>query len=214
MRHVLIPPRDKGKEGFTLMEMVITLSVIAILTAIMVPIISNNIQSARFTRASSDVATIGKAMMAFRKDTAQWPVYEAGGASNDLLFSDQDATNDGIPDNGALPTYADWALIGNNQCLSLAYNLIANSSGLYNQGPSADGLPAWNGPYLSEVRVDPWGMPYVVNAHWLFTDTDPGTPGFQYNSAYVFSAGPGSALETTFNGVSLANSNDITFRLQ
>jgi prepilin-type N-terminal cleavage/methylation domain-containing protein len=212
MRHVLIIRRDKGKEGFTLMEVVITLSVIAILTAIMVPIISNNIQSARFTRANSDVTTLGKAMLEFRKDTTRWPVYEAGGASNQLLFSDQDATNDGIPDNRALPTGTGWG-IGAGQCLSLAYNLISNSSG-YDQGPSPDGLPAWNGPYLSEVRVDPWGAPYVVNSHWLFTDTDPGTPGFQFNSAYVFSAGPGSVLETAFGGAPPADSNDITFRLQ
>lgn len=214
MRHALFFPRVTGKEGFTLMEMVITLSVIAILTAIMVPIISNNIQSARFARASSDVATLGKAMAEFRKDTSRWPAYEAGGASNDILFSDQDATNDGIPDNGAIPTDAGWGAIGIGQRLSLAYNLIANSSGLYPQGPSTEGLPAWNGPYLSEVRVDPWGTPYVVNSRWLFTDLDAGTPGFQYNNAYVLSAGPGSVLETAFGGAPPADSNDITFRLQ
>ncbi len=212
MRQTLIIRRDTRKEGFTLMEVVITLSVIAILTAIMVPIISNNIESARFGRASSDVATLGKAMVEFRKDTSRWPAFEAGGASNDLLFSDHDAGNDGIPDNGALPTGTNWN-IGSGQCLSLAYNLINNSSG-YDQGPSPDGLPAWNGPYLSEVRVDPWGVPYVVNSHWLFTDTDAGTPGFQYNNAYVLSAGPGRALETAFGGVPPADSNDITFRLQ
>lgn len=205
MRHVLIPPRDKGKEGFTLMEMVITLSVIAILTAIMVPIISNNIQSARFTRASSDVATLGKAVTAFRNDTAQWPVYEAGGASNQLLFSDHDANNDWIPDNSEIPAGPNWN-IAIDERLSLEYNLISNSSGLYNQGPSAEGLPAWNGPYLSETRVDPWGAPYVVNSRWLY--------GVGGSGVYVLSAGPGSALETPFGGSPPADSNDITFRLQ
>lgn len=213
MRQTFVFPREKGKEGFTLMEVVITLSVIAILTAIMVPIISNNIQSARFTRASSDVTTIGKAMVEFRKDTAQWPAYEAGGASNQLLFSDHDANNDWTPDNSTIPMGPGWN-IAVGQRLSLEYNLVTNSSGLYNQGPRADDLPSWNGPYLSETRVDPWGAPYVVNSHWLFTDTDPGTPGFQYNSAYVFSAGPGSVLETAFGGAPPADSNDITFRLQ
>ena len=213
--YILILNREKGKDGFTLMEVVITLSIIAILAAVMVPIISNNIQSARYSRASSDVATIGKAMVQFRKDTARWPVYEAGGAANQLLFSDHDADNNGVPDNSSIPLGTGWN-IASGSCLSLDYNLINNSSALYNLGPRADGLPSWNGPYLSETRLDPWGAPYVVNAQWLYTDIDPVADGFQYLNAYVFSAGPGSpaTLNTAFNGTPPADSNDITFRLQ
>ncbi|MCP5108393.1 MAG: prepilin-type N-terminal cleavage/methylation domain-containing protein [bacterium] len=191
--------------GFTMIEAVIVIAVLAILGAIMVPIISNNISSARLARAGSDTATIGKAIVQFRKDTALWPI-EEGGNRRRLLFSDTDATNDGNPDNSAIP--AGWNGIAAGERLSLEYNLIINAEN-YTRGPSAEGTPVWNGPYLSETRVDPWGNPYVVNSEWFYNLVG-------NNGVYVLSAGEGrpASIETPWGGVPPAGTDDITYRVQ
>jgi prepilin-type N-terminal cleavage/methylation domain-containing protein len=200
------PSKEIKRSGFTMIEAVITIAVIAILAAVLIPLISQNIQSARHARAGSDVSTIGKAILQFRQDTARWPVWFGGGARL-LLFGDLDATNDGIPDTSAIPP--GWDAIPQANRLSLNYHLLgynfAVADNVHN-GPSPTGLPSWNGPYITDIKPDPWGNPYVVNAQWL------GGNG----SVYVLSAGPGrpASIETPFNGSPPADSDDITFRLQ
>jgi len=185
--------------GFTMIEVVITIAVVAILAAVLVPMISQNIQSARHARAASDVATLGKAIVQFRQDTSLWPIYSAAVPMN-LLYSDTAAT---IP-----PT---WDVDGGGQNLSMAthlmaYNINAVNAGITN-GPSTTGTPSWNGPYLSGLSADPWGNSYVVNCQHLSTGA---------GNVYVLSAGPGrpANIETPFNGAPPGGSDDIFFQIQ
>lgn len=198
--------KKEVESGFTMIETVITIAVIVILAAILVPLISQNIQSARHARAASEVSTVGKVIVQFRKDTARWPVW-FGGGQRLLLFGDQDATNDGNPDTSSIPP--GWNAIPAGSRLSLNYHLISYNFGVgdnVSNGPSPQGLPSWNGPYITDIKPDPWGNPYVVNAQWL------GGLG----NVYVLSAGPArpANIETPFNGSPPADSDDITFRLQ
>lgn len=191
------------RRGFTLIEVVITLSIIAIVGAIIIPMIANNIRLARVARAQSDTAAIGKAIIQFRGDTALWPVSE-GGADHRLLFSDADVNNDGAPDNSVIP--GSWSVIPAAQRLSLHYHLVNNGNNIP-RGPSRDGGPAWNGPYLTQMAADPWGRPYVVNSEWLYNGG--------VNPVFVLSAGEGNppAIDTLFNGQA-ATGDDIVFRIQ
>jgi len=193
------------EKGFTMIEAVITIAVVVILAAILIPLVSQNINSARFARASSEVNTIGKAIFQFRQDMAVWPLY-AGASPRRLLFGDTDNDNNGVPGNTTLP--AGWDTIPVGQRLSLYYNLIENRNGY--SGPSARSGVSWNGPYLQEIHPDPWGNPYLVNSEWLYTSTTPP------NNVYVLSAGPGRppTVETAFTGNMPAGSDDIIFRLQ
>jgi prepilin-type N-terminal cleavage/methylation domain-containing protein len=190
--------------GFTMIEVVITIAVVTILTAVLVPLISRNIESARLARAGSDVATIGKAILQFRKDTARWPVWQGTQATGYLLYSAGGGGNIVIP--------GPWgSSVAASNRMSLDSHLVQfnlSATGVA-QGPSSSGAPSWNGPYLSTVAQDPWGNAYVVNSQWLVTPT-------AGNSVYVLSAGPDrpSGIETTFAGVIPANSDDITFRIQ
>jgi prepilin-type N-terminal cleavage/methylation domain-containing protein len=198
---------NRKRGGFTMIEVVITIAVVAILAAILVPLISQNITSARLARAGSESSTIGKAIVQFRKDTGAWPIY-VGAAVRALLFSDTDTDGVDGPDNSTVPAL--WAPHVSDS-LSMVYHLTQYNIDGYNagisNGPSATGGPAWNGPYLSAVKPDPWGFPYLVNAQWL-------NPAVGSGNVYVLSPGPNKAIETPFNGAPPANSDDITFRLQ
>ncbi len=197
--------REKSR-GFTMIEMVITLAVVAILAAVLVPLISNNIQSARFARAGSDVSTIGKAIVQFRQDTGQWPIYD-GTTPRRLLYSDRN----GVAGTAVFPAgpgaTTEWADIAAVNSLSLSFHLVSYNIGAkgVQRGPSANPVN-WNGPYLSMVQLDPWGNSYMVNAEYLG-----GT-----NSVYVISAGSErpALIDQTFNGNPPADSNDVFFRIQ
>ena len=151
-----------------------------------------------------NVNTIGKAIVQFYKDMAAWPV-RRGATNMQLLFADLDATNDGIPDTSAIP--APWNAITAANRISLEFNLVNNANN-YPRAQVIEGV-SWNGPYLSSVRPDPWGNPYMVNAQWLWDTTT-------IRNVYVLSAGPArpASVETPFNGVFPAGSDDIVFRIQ
>lgn len=192
-------------KGFTMIEVVITLAVVAILAAILVPIISQNIQSARSARASADVNTIGKAIVQFHQDMGKWPVERVSGGSNmSLLFADTDIDSNGVPDTSTIP--AIWNTIPAANCLSLYHNLV-NNVNAYSSIQVTESI-SWNGPYLSSVPPDPWGNPYLVNAQWLWTAGG--------GNVYVLSPGPRrpAHVETPFNGTPPADSDDIVFRIQ
>jgi general secretion pathway protein G len=59
----------RNVRGFTLIELVIVIAVIAILAALLVPTILGQAERARASRARSDVANLGKAVARVRTDT-------------------------------------------------------------------------------------------------------------------------------------------------
>ncbi|MCP4156995.1 MAG: prepilin-type N-terminal cleavage/methylation domain-containing protein [bacterium] len=195
-----------SEKGFTLIEVVITLSVIAILGAIMVPLISNNIESAKFARAQSDINTIGKAIVQFRQDLGLWPVRLADGSGTEILVG-----------TGNIPGMAAGAVwTGRDPQLTFDYHLVTGRINPlpngYPRGPSVDGTAAWNGPYYSQMRVDPWNNAYMVNAAYL-----PGGELYDENDiriVWVLSAGSDKLTSSTFVGTAAAGGDDITFRLQ
>lgn len=193
--------------GFTMIEAVITIAIVAILAAILVPMISSNIDSARLSRAQSDVSQLAKAIIQFRQDVDRWPV-NRNSIRVRLLFGELDNNNDGIPDIGTIPP--GWPAIPAANRASLNHELVNNGENIA-QGTSTVGAVTWKGPYLTEIRADPWGNPYLVNAEWLGVLANP------LPAVYVVSAGPGRpvAVETPYNGGNPpAGSDDIIRRIQ
>jgi len=179
----------RSSKGFTLVEVVVTLSVVAILSAILIPLISNNIRSAKFARARSDVDAIKDAIIKFRYDLGKWPVYNSANTFNNLLYGE-----------GNRITSSSWETSAGTK-LSLRYNLIDNTNN-YQKGPSKDGTPAWNGPYIGKVKQDPWNNAYYVNSVAL---------NINNRRVWVLSAGQDKAIAAPLNGSSdpPANSDDI-----
>lgn len=67
------------KKGFTLMELLLVVTIIGVLAAMLLPNISGRSEEARKTRAKSEiVSTIGLALTMFESDTGGYPTTEQG----------------------------------------------------------------------------------------------------------------------------------------
>src|SRR2546421_3190121 len=72
----------KDSRGFTLLELVVVLAVIAILAAILTPMINGYVDRARNSAAISDMKNIAAAVTQFNTDMKFWPIYKVSFAGN------------------------------------------------------------------------------------------------------------------------------------
>jgi len=192
----------KGKKGFTLIEVIVILAVIAILAAVLTPMIIGYIADARVRAAQSDTKTIAAAVQAFNKDMKDWPIWKVGAARKatdtkyDCLQSSDGDTPDAATDV-TIPTSID----------TIDGHLVDNA-----QGYPTTGRSKWAGPYLEKVSQDPWGNKYYIDVKGLQPDTVGG-----FTVVWVASAGPNKTLETAFGqaGPPIAiGGDDIVFRIK
>ena len=169
-------------KGFTLIELSVTLAVIAVLAAILTPLVTSYIDQARVTRAATDARAIATAYQLHKRDTSFYPVYTSlsnarAGTESEVDF----ASTTNIPTLGGSWTTTTTAgdiidFLNNNK-------LTLNTSGNFRGGRIA-----YRGPYLDAIGDDPWGNAFLVNASNVDSDT---------NITYVLSAGPDGTLDTT-----------------
>ncbi len=169
--------------GFTLIELVIVIAVIAILAALLVPVILNQVERARVASERRSISELAKAMQRFKNDTGSWP-WEAGywdatsdvnatpfNSSDVALFTWPTAAPPGMP--GQLP-----------QC-----------------SPVNVGVLCWGGPYLGQLTSGPTGSaPAALTDAWdnprMFALIHPsdggggGTPSAPNGFVVVWSTGP------------------------
>ncbi|MCP5108504.1 MAG: prepilin-type N-terminal cleavage/methylation domain-containing protein [bacterium] len=170
-----------NRKGFTLIEMVVVLAVVAVLAAILFPTIARHITDAKITRVVNEEQVITAAVMALYKDTGRWPNTNAAGAagpqgnSNRLLSGDVgDAVATGTAP-GAQAGAANWGAIAGEQYLF---------DFLYFNDPDCNSTPnevsdyptvgefSWRGPYLERrTFLDPWGFQYVISSRYLPPNT-------------------------------------------
>ena len=112
--------------GFTLVEVLIAVSVTVMLAAVAYPSYERIREDSREAQAESDLAMIATATRQLAWDTGTWP-----GGLNRTVISDPEM----------------WDLN------SAAAGLCA-TDGRYKN---------WQGPYLEEVELDPWGSPYFFD---------------------------------------------------
>jgi len=67
-----------SKKGFTLVELIVVIAIIAVLTAVVSPTAYNAIEKAKVARATLDMKTIKTAAMSFNGDTGTWPLRGIG----------------------------------------------------------------------------------------------------------------------------------------
>jgi prepilin-type N-terminal cleavage/methylation domain-containing protein len=180
-------PRS-ARRGFTLIEIVIVIAVIAILAGIATPSIVKNIRDSRIARTKADTKEIASTIASFYTDVGRWPSTDG---TNDLVYlasetGDMPAAGTGVTGwTGNSDTFTD--------------QLIDNDPSYTTTGEFA-----WRGPYQTEFGTDPWGKRLLCNVGSLSAGST--TP------VYVLSAGPDGILQTDV-GALLAG-DDVGFRIQ
>jgi len=173
----------RGNRGFTLIEVIVVAAVIAILAGILVPMIFNQVDNAKISRAQGDCKTIATDIMLFRKDTGKWPYYRPGNCAQTYLSLQSGSGNDPIN------TAGDWQISANDIALGIMLNLPGVNPPIvqscYNDKAGA---------YLADDNPDPWGNKYIVNAADFAVDANP---------VWVISAGPNGCLDTSVNSQTL-----------
>ena len=62
-------------DGFTLIELAVAMAIVAILAAVLVPIVTGYVNDARIARAAADVKAISSAISNFEKDVGRYPMF-------------------------------------------------------------------------------------------------------------------------------------------
>ncbi len=191
------------RKGFTLIEMVVVLAVVAILAAILTPTIMKNINDSKIARANNEVQVIGAALASFYKDLGRWPTWDGSAANySDYLYLLYSANGSPMSYSGTNTVY--WT--NNNgwpadRKDTFENQLIANNPKASGNSYPTTGELRWNGPYIAEVKADPWGSHYSCNIIYTYYNT-------QY-AVWVFSAGPDRTATTRVNQyMSTATLND------
>ncbi len=209
-----------SNKGFTLVEMVVVLAVVAILAAILVPTVAKNINDAKITRAANETQVIGAAIASFYKDLGRWPT--ANGAAANL----PDALN---ILRGSLGNDATAAGAGTAGWLGANWDTFENH--LVRNAPGAQGTPGanrylttgiefvWRGPYINEIKTDPWGTRYYCNVQYFWNPA-------ATNAVWVLTAGQDRVIRTGYtqnfltgtpalnNSAGTNPADDIGFRIQ
>jgi prepilin-type N-terminal cleavage/methylation domain-containing protein len=174
-----------NSKGFTLIELAVVLAIIAVLAAVLTPMVTGYLDQARLARAQADVRTISDAIKLYNRDTGRWPIYYTNGAyGSDTVGSPELATS-----TGNLPTAGSGWTSTNVSVGTTSLELYLNND--YSVVGSASFPKAgFRGPYVRTVDSDPWGNKYLLNSN----DLSRANSG---NHAYVISAGPNGAMETT-----------------
>jgi prepilin-type N-terminal cleavage/methylation domain-containing protein len=208
------------RRGFTLIEVIIAVALVAIMAVAIAPPLVQNIKNGKVTRAQSDAQTIGTAILSFYKDVGDWPTAGVSGGYLARLVgnSAQGGGNNGIPaGSGTVSGSSNWRDFG--QAGTMAEYLIRNKTTggtpLYSVSRNPMSEPGWNGPYLAEITTDPWGSPYMVNIRYARPPmSGTSTEDFDKHNLLVLSAGPNKRFETEFTDSSFderAGGDDIAF---
>jgi prepilin-type N-terminal cleavage/methylation domain-containing protein len=187
--------------GFTLIEVIIAVALVAIMAVAIAPPLIQNIREGKVARAQSDAQAIGTAVLNFYKDVGQWPISEATADVDRLVGNDGYGGGDtGIAGGSAAVAGAGgWATEGSASTLTahLIKNKTASVDTVWDFSSNPVASPGWNGPYLTQETLDPWGNPYVINIRYgipVIAGTT--TEDYDMHNVMVLSAGPNKLFET------------------
>jgi len=168
----------KANKGFTLIEMVVVVTIIAIIAGIITPYVFRQIESASKTKALAETKNIATAIAMYKKDTGFWPTGAQGANTVEWLYGN----------GGTTPTSNDFN-DGNAEPL---YYYLRDNTG--NRGGSN-----WDGPYMQAMPADPWGKRYIVSSDGFWGRGSASNP----DNVWVLSAGPNGVVETPDQGETL-----------
>ncbi len=202
-----VPNKFVRHDGFTLIEIVIVLGILAILAATLTPTLTKYVKASKQRRAEDDVRKIGASIGALNLDIGMWPIHEDW---SDPAKQRNVATLKGP---GLDPVDHDTSTWLTGTVTPLDDQIMDNDAN-YPDDPATD-PKFWNGPYLDRLSPDPWGNAYLVNIKFL-QPTEMKTE--HLSSIFVLSAGADGVVSTPFqdavNPVVEPQGDDVTYRLK
>jgi len=194
----------KARGGFTLIELILVVAVVAILAAILVPTVFSILDDSAITKGKADVKAIAGALVKFRDDTGVFPTRDADVLNGEvnLLYSGTVAPLIAAfsPSPGAA---FDCTTAAN--CDTFQFPFITNAG---TNAYSTSGKKFWRGPYLSENATDEFDTPYIVYVRRLRL-----AGGVTTERSWIVFAGPNKAYETT-PGSTSAQGDDFVFLIR
>ncbi len=180
--------RLRNNAGFTLIEVIVIVAILAILAGILTPMIFSQIDEAKLARAEADAKSISSAVLTFRKDLGVWPnLSGADCGPNTTLINGQGT----LPQGLAAMAYNTGVTVLMSDVFSL------DDEGCYNP-------TLYKGPYLPVVTTDPWGNAYIMAADQFALDG---------RAVFVLSAGPNGTVDTPVFSISTLG-DDIGIRVK
>lgn len=80
----------KSTRGFTLIELVVVVTILVMLAGVLVPIVSNELSKARVSRAQTDLKALGDSFSRYYAHTSVWPAnatFNPASTSNEPVLS-------------------------------------------------------------------------------------------------------------------------------
>lgn len=187
--------RIGAQRGFTLVEVIVVLSVVLLLTGIAVPMLSSYMEDGRRARAEAECKVVGAAVLSFYKDLGVYPARNGSGTNNSCQVL---LTGPTTPTTNPWNANHGWITAGMSSTTGdrLDNHLLSNAP----QGSTSAAYPTtgsmrWRGPYSNGgTPLDPWGRPYIVNvvAGYRSHPTN-------FKRLWVMSAGPNGVFDTSAN---------------
>ena len=217
----------RNSKGFTLIEIIVAVALVAILSAAVAPSVLNNIAQGRIARAQSDVQAIASGIMRFKSDVGKYPrlakaAYPDTAGMAFAFLADSLGTFPTAITGANWPTVFTSNSVAASSCEDIFTHLILGKDRAGNvvsdsyprikapDNPDDPTKTGFRGGLLSADAADPWGKKYLVNVKSL---------GVSGQAVWVISAGPNGVLETLVDvsGTGAANTlanDDIGFRVQ
>ena len=176
-------------KGFTLIELAVVLAIIAVLAAILTPLVTGYLERARESRAIADIRTLADAIKLYKNDTGVYPFFDTSAQANSGTTANiaGGKTVVSVSSNGNCKQVTDTLWSGSNLATT-SLEAYANAN-VMNLGKSVRGRAGFNGPYVGGIDPDGWGNCYYVEVGNLGSDST--------NWAFVVSPGPNGSITTS-----------------
>ena len=175
-----------NQKGYTLAEMTAVVAVTATLTALSIPVVMEKIEQGKSARVAGDLQTLVDGYIKFIKSTATLPAVDRAGTKDQIQLLTVGRGNDPTDNTGT------WGRITRRDD---AFNhLVEDSPEGTEDGYTNAGI-SWDGPYIGDVREDPWGNNYYIYVEPLYT-AELATVTDRI-IGWIISAGPNGVLETS-----------------